>query len=499
MSRLADGGERFAPLPVGGTATARARAFAVTAPFDAPRAAQQLGGDAYEYAELYRAFRPLLVRLGDVIEVDRPESRLDYTLQQARERGLAVTHISFLPLQRVYLSSMAANVAVLCWGLADVPNADLDNDARNNWVRIADRLSIILCVNEHTRAAFVRAGVRTPLRVVPAPVPDAFFDLPPHSPAAQPRLDGPMYVCPGPIARTVAPDPWVGPTRRPGGAAERVAWRAADWAGTHYARLLQPRTPAWIRRGLRAGARAARAASREYRTPPAPPSNAGSVMLSGVVYASVVDPADRRTNWEDLLSAFLIALRAAEDATLVVALIPPLPLATVGVIDLLDHHHALGVDHRCKLVFVTQTPTEGQMLALARCATYALSASRAEGACLPIQHLLAAARPAVAPQHSALGDYLDAEVGFPVASHAEPTHWATDPSRRLTTTWNRIVWQSLHDQIQASYRVATAERARYEQMARRARERMRHIADAEGVWSRLRDALDVDDRSAAVR
>ena len=73
------------------------------------------------------------------------------------------------------------------------------------------------------------------------------------------------------------------------------------------------------------------------------------------------------------------------------------------------------------------------------------------------------------------------------------------PSRRLTTTWNRIVWQSLHDQIQASYRVATAERARYEQMARRARERMRRVADAEGVWSRLRDALDVDDRSAAVR
>jgi glycosyltransferase involved in cell wall biosynthesis len=127
---------------------------------------------------------------------------------------------------------------------------------------------------------------------------------------------------------------------------------------------------------------------------------------------------------------------------------------------------------------------------LTHASTYFVTATRAEGACLPARDFLAAGRPVVAPSHSALGEYVDDAVGWVIASHPEPTHWPHDPSRRLTTSWHRIVWQSLHDQLQAAYRTAIADPDRYARLAAHGRERLRAIAGAAVVWPRLRAALD---------
>jgi len=134
--------------------------------------------------------------------------------------------------------------------------------------------------------------------------------------------------------------------------------------------------------------------------------------------------------------------------------------------------------------------SDDQMVELARASTYYVTATRAEGACLPLRDFLAAGRPGVAPMHTALGDYFGPDMGFTIDSHPEPTCWPTDPSRRLTTTWHRIVWQSLFDQFRASYNAAARQPGHYLRLAESARWSLHRHASMEHVGPLLMAALD---------
>src|SRR5262249_38971686 len=120
---------------------------------------------------------------------------------------------------------------------------------------------------------------------------------------------------------------------------------------------------------------------------------------------------------------------------------------------------------------------------------------------------LAAGRPGVSPNHTAMADYFDDDLGLVVPSHPEPTHWPLDPDEHHRTTWHRIVWQALHDQIREGYDVARTGSGMYAAWARSGRERMQEFASAERVWPRLSEALDsvyvgsrhVQDRPAPLR
>jgi glycosyltransferase involved in cell wall biosynthesis len=470
--------------PLSPAAPARGAAPPLTLALTAPGRgdpAAQLGHEAYSYAHVRRAFRPLLDRLGSVIEVDRPESRLDYALRDAQQRGDHVAHLAFMPLHEMYLSSSLRNLAFPFWEFPDLPDSDLGNNPRHNWLRIAQRLSGVLCASRFTREVFERAGVRTPLHLVPVPVADDYFALPAWNAAQRVHLDCPAYLL-SPSAGDVRPSALTG---------------ARLWTRMLYERRLQPRMPRLLDRALGAGVRTMRVYQQEYRAAGLPPPDLAALQLNGVVYTAFVNPFDPRKNWQDLLSAFLIALRDVDDATLVLKLVVSPALAAGGLRRVIDHYRALALPHRCRVLCVTAYLSPAQMLTLARATTYGLSASRAESAGLPLQDGLASGRPVVAPAHTALAEYVDGEVGFPVASHPEPAAWPHDPAQRMVTTWQRIVWDSLREQIAVSHRVATADAARYARMAGAARARLRELAGAERVWPRLCAALDRDDGAAA--
>jgi hypothetical protein len=90
-------------------------------------------------------------------------------------------------------------------------------------------------------------------------------------------------------------------------------------------------------------------------------------------------------------------------------------------------------------------------------------------------------------------------MGFVVVSHPEPCGWPQDDSGRLHTSWHRIVWSSLCDQIAASYESAVNDRDRYRRMSREARQKMQSWASATTVWPRLAGALALasDERPAS--
>jgi hypothetical protein len=222
--------------------------------------------------------------------------------------------------------------------------------------------------------------------------------------------------------------------------------------------------------------------------PPAPPSLDGSAAIGGVVYTMQLDPGLRR-EWRDVMSAFVWALRDCEDALLVLCLTSPEASIPQHVEAITRFHKRLSaMRHKCRILVLPDAISPEDMLRLAEGTTYHVNATRAEGACLPLQEMLAAGRPGISPAHSAMSDYFDADVGFVVESHPEPCWLPGDPTEKFRTTQHRLVWQSLHDQFQASYALAR-QPARYAALAERGRERMRQWAATDRVLPLLREAL----------
>jgi glycosyltransferase involved in cell wall biosynthesis len=453
----------------------RPSAILVTPMFGGGREADLVGADAYSYHFVYRAFLPLLREIGEVIEVEAPESRLDWAAEQARRRGLDPIHLSFRPLQAVYLSSLLPNVAFPFWEFPHLPDEDFDDNPRNNWARIAGRLSLVLCASDFTRDAFRRAGVSTPVRTVPVPIRAECFALPSWDAGGAARLRCETRL----LGAAPAAD---------GEAARRPRTLRGRARGFHEG-TLRPLLPRWANRAVDATIQTVKGTLgigeegvvEAWLAEPA-------LDLSGVVYTTIFNPFDRRKNWRDLLSAFALALGDKEDATLVLKLAVGPENRRDALALIAGHFASFGLRLRCKVALIADYLSEAQMLELMRRSTYYVSATRAEGSCLPAQDFLAAGRPVIAPVHSALADYLGFDVGFPVESHPEPTHWPHDPSRHLRTTRQRIVWQSLHEQLWASH-VAARQTAWYEATAERCRARMNDFASAERVRPLLRDAL----------
>jgi glycosyltransferase involved in cell wall biosynthesis len=468
----------YAPTP-----GPRQRAVVVSSVFTENQMAAKLGREAYSYRFVYRAFEPLLRRWGHTIEVTRPESRLDYALWRARQKHFDPVHLSFLPLHMTYLAHAAPNIAVPAWEFPDIPATDFHNDPRNNWRRIADQLSVIVTHCHITRNAFLRAQVKPPVHLVPVPIPDDYFEVPGWEPGQRVILDCPCYVFP--CTQTVSESetqPWFSPQKR--------ALNLKGRTKRAYRSFVKPYLPGGIHKYLALGARAARAfrkARAEDLHLPYPVTP--HLELSGVVYSSIFNPYDPRKNFQDMLSAFLLALGDCVDATLVIKLVVCPELAREALKNMVEYYQGLGVRHRCRLVFINTYLDEDLMVELARGSTFYLNTSRAEGSCLPLQNFLAAGRPGVAPAHTGMADYLDDEIGFPIESHPEPASWPHDPEHRLTTTWQRLVWSSLSKQLRNSYDLARSGLPRYRAMATRGRERLASFASAESVWPCLAKAL----------
>ncbi|HTI51059.1 MAG TPA: hypothetical protein VL475_08910, partial [Planctomycetaceae bacterium] len=258
--------------------------------------------------------------------------------------------------------------------------------------------------------------------------------------------------------------------------------RISAFARSTYKKFVRPLLPARVGESLSAGIAEA---IRVWR-PAAPYPQLNRLELSGVVYTSIFNPDDGRKNWEDLVSAYLVALRDCPDATLVLKLVARNRRAANII---LAHCARLDLAHRCRLLVVTDFLSREQMQELARATTYYITSTRAEGNCLPLMDYLAAGRPAISPRHTAISDYFGKHAGFEVDSHPEPTAWPQDRARRCRTSWHRLVWTSLADRIRHSYEVATEERHIYERLAAQSRQTIEQWSHPKRVAVCLQEAI----------
>lgn len=442
---------------------------------------RNLGAPGYSHDFVAKLFRPILERWGDVIEIRDADRQLQAGVDDCLRQGKRPVHFSVLPFQDVHLVNGAPNVVMPAWEYPDVPNEGFDGNPQNDWPATANRCDLCLVSGPFTAGALDRGGITTPTRIVPVPTPEDYFLLPMRRISETHTVACRAYVFPQAGDGEPAPegDHFSPRARMAGKAIERfvrLAVRAAV-GESNYERISA------FTKSLKSRRRQQRARQQSFDLPYA---SVDALELTGVVYTSIFNPDDGRKNWLDLLTGYLCALADREDATLVIKLIARKEKSVRKVI---EAYRSRRIKHRCKLVFICDFLSDEQMLELCRATTYYLQATRAEGNCLPLMNYLAAGRPGISPDHSSMGDYFSERSGFVVESHPEPAAWPHDQRLRLRTSWGRIVWTSLRDQITASYLMATEDPSAYESLSTACRAHMRAWAGTDAVTRRLEAAL----------
>jgi glycosyltransferase involved in cell wall biosynthesis len=209
-----------------------------------------------------------------------------------------------------------------------------------------------------------------------------------------------------------------------------------------------------------------------------------------LVYMTIFNLLDQRKNPQDLITAFLLAFKDRPDVTLVLKLATTPETACPHLEHVRDMCLGYGIEHKCRVVIIAGFLSDEDLLALFRATTFYVNTSRAEGACLPLQQALACGRPGIAPAHTAMADYMDDRVGFVIATQPEPTHWPHDPQRRIMTSWQRLDWPSLRDQLLRSADLASLNRDGYQTMADRAHDRMMKYASVDVVTQVFHRVID---------
>lgn len=512
-----------------------------------------LGSAAYSYTFVLEGLAPALEALGTWKLVDRPESSLAYQAMKAEAEGYRPVHLALHPPQDAYFTPALPNILFPFWEFPHLPDREFGYDTRQNWARISNRADLIITACEFTAKAFRDAGVRCPVSIVTVPLKSFYFDIPEwdpkHSwthtcrhlvwgppiesePAGEPEVavhrPEPTDDTPAPPVRPsfkrrtyevgrkgfrkVLPylnpkmrakvtwakhvaikvsgrDPHTGqPTPEGPLGPGKIAFMAARKV---YRRSIKP----WL--SHEAIVRIRDTKLRFYRVigkrPPDQPVNllpCTPLTLKGIVFTSIFNLGDRRKNETDLLSAFLTAFKDRPDVTLVIKLATNPQREPIEVPILAHMYHSLGIRHRCRLVVITDFLTDEQMAELTRVTSFYVNMSKAEGACLPLQQSLAAGRPSIAPDHTAMADFMNDRVGFVIRSHPEPTYWPHDPEKRTETYWQRIVWSDLRDHLVSAADLAANDLPGYHAMGRAARERLRAYAGTETSLAALKAALE---------
>jgi glycosyltransferase involved in cell wall biosynthesis len=95
--------------------------------------------------------------------------------------------------------------------------------------------------------------------------------------------------------------------------------------------------------------------------------------------------------------------------------------------------------------------------------------------------------PVIAPDHTAMEDYIDDSVAFVIKSSEELTIWPQDTRIIYRTLRYRPDWGSLKNAYENSYRMAKTRQLDYQQMSAAAIERMHDYCAFAPVQKRMAD------------
>jgi len=380
-------------------------------------------------------FLPLLKRIGDVSDV-AATTDITALVQAAIQNGRQPLLICFAPPHLLPAQQPCPVLAFFAWAYDTIPTEAWCDDMRNDW---RNQLRACAGVVTHSRHALqaINAVTRNTVATtsIAVPVPNSFFDLfdPQYTPAS-----------------------------------------AGEWELQFNGVILDSRAL-----GLD---RDINGSDIIYE-----PTSCRGVFV-GIVYCLVVDPIDKSKNWLDSLWAFGYAFRDNPNVTLIIKLCH---YNSVRVCALLHYEMRKLAPFRCRVVAVAAWLDDTQFDQLIKGSTYIVNSANAEAQGLTLLEFMAAGKPAVTPNHTALGEYISADAAFIFNSSREWTHWPHDPRMMLRTHSYRIDWSGYRDALLRSYAVATGDIPHYQTMSRRAHDAAFGHCAPEQIEQRLLNYLTI--------
>ncbi len=381
---------------------------------------ENLGVPEYSYYFVLKEFRPLLEELGIVVALSDPEQEADRIWDNAVRHGQDCVFLTFSPPHRSFIPARCPTIPVFAWEFDTLPTETWEDEPRHDWRSVLRQTGRAIT---HSKLAVATTkasmGQDFPVISLPAPVWDNFAPI--YDAAASAVAEPSRIAVRGRVFDT----------------------RALD---------LTPFS----------------SAGQRLLGPPSLPAEAGTkktqheLVLDGVIYSSVFCPVDGRKNWFDMLCGFCLALRDVEDATLVLKLTHF--DCDVAVYAMLGDLAKLQ-PFRCRVVLIDGYLPDADYVRLAALSSYTVNTSHAEGQCLPLMEYMSAGKPAIAPAHTGMADYITPANAFVLTSTYEPATWPHDPRQAFRTRRHRIDFESLLAAYRESYDVAKQQPARYAQMA----------------------------------
>ncbi|EIU7147862.1 glycosyltransferase [Pseudomonas aeruginosa] len=418
-----------------------------------------LGRPEYSYYFVLKAYRPILESLGQVHLVQSTDE-VDPLYRQLHEQGEDCLFLSFTPPHKAARGLQCPMLCVVAWEFETIPDVAWDGDPAQDWSQVLAGHGAAITLSEQTARAVRRVlGEDFPVLALPTPIWEDFAAI---------RQQGERN--PVKSGETLQLKGCVIDSRLLGLSADGLIAPIMEETEDEILEVL-PETPA------------------EPEHPPALLPDVDQhqqVVVDGVVYVSVFNPLDGRKNWHHLITAFCWAFRDTSDATLVLKMTQSdLTTYHVELLTLLSQLSPFA----CRVIALHGYLDAAEYARLYGAASYYVNASRCEGLCLPLMEFMSCGTPAIAPDHSAMADYMDAQVGFVVRSSQEPAAWPQDSRRLYSTRRYRPSWESLKEAYLESYRVAREQPERYRQLSAAANQRMRGYCAGDVVRQRLEPFL----------
>lgn len=482
--------------------------------YSAQTISANLGKAEYSYYFVLAGYMPALRQLGDVVTVDDAETEADAIFDACQATGEACVFLCFAPPHLVPTTLRCPTIPVVAWEFSTIPCEQWAEDPRSDWRAVFAHCKRVIALSNHT-AALVREamGEAFPVFAIPTASYEAFADIGPALPASAERrlhLHGYLFDSAADPRFSVNP-PWppvparhfgpplpeaLPPPPPPAPEPVRPSLRKRVSVTVYYLRawyreVVRDILPAPLKRLASACGRASYRVFRAPKPVPPPPAPAlpeCDVVLSGIVYVSVFAPQDGRKNWQDLLTGFVWAFRDNPGATLF------LKVPIRGGVEAYPILHALLTQFgpfKCRVVFFAGFLEDSDYRALVRASTYYVNTSHGEGLCLPLMEFLSAGRPAVAPNHTAMADYINTDIAFVLRACLEHNVWPFDPRDLFTTMRYRLNWESLVTAYEQSYVLATTGDSRYAVMSGAAQDAMREFCAQDVVQAKLSEALGI--------
>lgn len=467
--------------------------FLVYAQVDQGNIGKKLGTADYSYFFLLRTFSEVLQELGDVVQLRDPQEATAIHAQCAAV-GEQCVLFSFTPPHKTPLELGCPTIPVFAWEYPNIPEDIREeswrDDPRHDWRYVFHRTGSAIALSTHTVDAVKKSmGPHFPIAAIPAP-------LTRRAMLTGRRPVGIGHQVPLTLVASVADS-------RSMGLDSDSLVAATDDDGTHFhpddaerlPLLLPVRAVAVSDGDVQVGDSGEEVLLAEGEQWPLPcswdPPPPARVRLDpqGVVYTSVLTPEAGRKNWGDLLTAFCWAFRDNADAILI--------LKIAGT-DLLRCHRELLMwltklsPFKCRVLSVSGFLPDEDYAALQDATTFYVNTSLCEGLCLPLVEFLGSGIPAIAPDHTAMADYINSDIAFVVRSFpGEPTVWPHGDMQMDSTSFQQLDWQSLHDAFRRSYEMATLAPERYAAMSLRAHETIQDYCGPGAVKRQLQRFLEL--------